>query len=217
MPVNVAFTGIFISNPFFFSSGMKNQVVLTQEDKAKLRKLNTKNKIAVGVFLGVTLVALFVVLGGFYLSAGAVWPQIAILFVGMFAIGCFMLWRETRKIDHDIENGMKEIFTGIVSKKTISRGNQTFSYDTETLARAALRAEEREANKPITTYGILDSEIDAATGHWYGVEIDNVNYNIGVQNWILVNEGDTLSLAVAPRSKRVLSFEKIGAAAGANR
>jgi hypothetical protein len=190
---------------------MKNQVALTQADKDKLRKLNANSKRAVGIFLGITAGAVVAVLGGLYFS-GSVWPQIAMLFVGMLAIGCFMSWRETQKIDRDIESGMKENVSGVVSKKTISRGNQTFSYDADTLARAALRVEEQELNKPITRYGILDNEIDSASAHWYGVEIDGINYNIGVRGWISVKEGDTLNLEVAPRSKRVLSSEKIPSA-----
>lgn len=196
---------------------MKEQVALTQEDKDKLRKLNEKNKTALKVFLGSTAVAGVIVFSGFYFTPNAVWPEIAILFVGMFVVGCVMSWRESSKIDSDIQNGMKEKVTGVVLRKTISRGNQSFTYDSETLLRAALRAQEQELNKTITKYGILDNEIDSAVGHWYGVEINNTNYNIGVRNWILVQEGDTLSLEVAPKSKRVLSFEKPAVKLSANR
>lgn len=195
---------------------MKNQIALTEQDKQKLNRLNKRSKRAVAIFAGVTVVAAVVVVGGFYFTPAAVWPSIAILFVAMFAFGCFMSWRESAKIDRDIENGIKERIIGVVLKKTISRGNQMLTYDADTLAMVAVRVEEQELNKPITRYGILDREIDSAANYWYGVEIGTANYNIGVRNWIGVKEGETLTLEVAPKSRRVISFVKIGTASPLN-
>jgi hypothetical protein len=194
---------------------MMNKIALTEADKQKLKQLNKNNNRAVMIFTIVTSIAALIVVGGFYFTPQATWPSIAILFVVLFAFGTFMAWRENAKIERDIQNGIKEKITGIVNKKTISRGNTTFNYDAATLARAAMRAEETELNKPVTRYGVLDNEVDQTVSHWYGVEINTVNYNIGIRNWLLVKEGDTLKLDVAPKSKRVVSFENISSAATA--
>jgi hypothetical protein len=188
---------------------MNNLIALTEADKAKLKMLNRKSKLSLQIFGSVTAAAAITVAAGFVFSPTAVWPQIAILFVLLFAFATFMGWRSYNKVGYDIQHGMKQPVAGVVSKKVISRGGTTYQYDAGSLARAALREEEEETGKPITRYGVLDQEIDQMVGHGYNVEINKVYYDIGVRKYLEVEEGDRLELEVGPKSQKVISFKKV--------
>lgn len=184
-----------------------NQVALTEADKKKLAGFSKGGRLNFYIFTGITLAGALASAIGF-MTAQSGWPGIMIPFILLFVFGAFMSWRENNKVVLDIQGGMKEKVSGVITKKTISQGNQRIKYDMDTMHRIALRVEEEERGGPITRYGPLDAEIDSATRHWYGVEIDRKNYNIGIRYYLEVNEGEHVSLEVAPRSKRVLSMQK---------
>lgn len=186
-----------------------NQIALTEADKKKLVGFTKGGKLNFYIFLGITLAGAITCVIGFVTVPQAGWPGIMIPFILLFAFGTFMSWRENSKVALDLQGGMKEKVSGVITKKTISRGNQMIKYDSDTMLRIALRVEEEERGGPITRYGPLDAEIDSATRHWYGVEINRINYNIGIRYYLQVNEGEQVMLEVAPRSKRVLALQKI--------
>jgi len=183
---------------------MNSSHSLTESDKLKLQTRSKQNRKAIYIFSGITAVASIVVAGGFVLMPESTWPSIAILFVLLFAFGTFFSWRENNKITTDLQWGIKERVSGVITRKQIRQGRASVSYDMDTLHRVALRLDEQEQGLPITRYGVLDQEIDRATSHWYGVEINNQDYNIGVRDYLKVKEGDTIELEIAPRSRVVL-------------
>lgn len=186
---------------------MNNQSALTEVDKKRLQEFNKGGKLNFYIFSGIFLAGATTSAIGFATDQKA-WPGIMIPFILLFAFGAFMSWRENNKVVHDLQGGMKEKISGVIEKKRISQGNQVIKYDIDTMHRIALRVEEKESGKPVTSYGALDAEIDSATRHWYGVTVNKESYNVGVRYYIELNEGDRVTMEVAPRSKRVLSLTK---------
>lgn len=188
---------------------MSQLIALTDADKRKLTSLAKKGKQTVFLWSGFVTVGALVVAGGFILTPQAVWPSVAVIFVVFFSIGIIISLNSYNKIQNDLRYGMKKRVSGAIASKAISRGNQKFGYDPGTLAKAALRVEEEETGKPITRYGVIDQEIDQASALWYNAEIDKVDYDIGVRNYLIVEVGDQVELEVAPKSGRVLAMRKI--------
>ncbi len=181
---------------------------MTEHDRLSLERQSRGQKKTLFFFSGFSVAGVITVLFGLVFTPQAQWPAVASVFVLLFLLGSIIAWREYNKIYTDLEYGVKERIEGIVSRKQISQGNSKIQYDAATLQRIALREEEEESGRKITRYGVLDIEIDRATRHWYGVIINKENYNVGIQNYLAVAEGDHVVLEIAPKSKRVLSLIK---------
>lgn len=182
-----------------------NRIALTEADKKKLTKFQSRGVAGAYILTGLIAVGVLATGYGVAFLPEASWPSIAIPFLLLAMFGLFMSMREKNKVKSDLQAGMKERIDGVVEKKRISQGNQTIDYDQHTLQLMAKRVEEEEEGKPITTYGVLDAEIDSGARYWYGALINKENFNVGVRFYIQLREGDRVRLEVAPRSRIVLS------------
>ncbi|HCZ36174.1 MAG TPA: hypothetical protein DHV26_09650 [Cytophagales bacterium] len=182
---------------------------LTEADKHKLIKFQERGIVGAYVLLGIIVVGAAAMTYGFLFLPGATWPYVVIPFLLLMIFGLLMSLRERGKAKHDLQAGMKERVEGVVSKKRISQGNQTIDYDSNTLLLMAKRVEEEENGKPITRYGALDAEINSGSRYWYGVLIGKENFNVGVRFYVQIQEGDSLQLEIAPKSRIVLNVKLV--------
>lgn len=184
---------------------MNTRIPFKEVDKVKLNKLYKREQIKVYLFLGITLV-ISIIIGTFlFYFPEKDWSFIATPFALLFAVGTSWTWRENYKKQQDLQAGIKEKISGVITRKQISVRRKNFTYNDTMLAMAVQRVEEEEAGKPVTRYGMQDAEIEGAAYQWYGVEILGTSYNVGVRDFLKVNKGDLVELEIAPRSKVVFS------------